>query len=162
MPQVFSLDKINFIKRISDIPEYNWETTDKLSNESNANNLVFDIRKLPAKHYSYPFHFHHNSEELFYIIKGEATFRSLENKKIVKEGDIVFMESGEKGAHQLYNHSDNECVYLDLRTKNNVDIVEYPDSNKINFMPQYEVFDKEKGKVDYFYGEENPNKFWED
>ncbi len=160
MPRIFEMNELNFVNKEAKTDDYIWETTNKLSDEVNAKNIVFDIRKLAPKKYSYPFHFHHNAEELFYIISGEATLRTNESKKIVKEGDIVFMEIGATGAHQLYNHSDSLCIYLDLRTKNNIDIVEYPDSNKINFMPQFEVFNKESGKANYFDGEENPKDFW--
>jgi uncharacterized cupin superfamily protein len=161
MPKIFTLEKLDFIKKETSIEEYKWETTNKLGDEVNSQNLVFDIRKLFPNTYSFPFHFHHNSEELFYIIEGEATLRTQESKRIVKKGDIVFMEIGATGAHQLYNHSDAICVYLDLRTKNKIDIVEYPDSNKINFMPQFELFDKQNGKVNYYDGEENPKLFWD-
>jgi uncharacterized cupin superfamily protein len=45
--------------------------------------------------------------------EGEATPRSPEGFQKVCEGDIVFLEEGAKGAHQLYNHVDSPCIYLE-------------------------------------------------
>jgi hypothetical protein len=50
----------------------------------------------------------------------------------LSEGDIVFFEMGEKGARQLYNHTEQPCRFLDMQTNNGIDVCEYPDSEKIN------------------------------
>jgi uncharacterized cupin superfamily protein len=159
MPQVFSISQLELSKRNVPVEEYNWDTTQRLSNTVSAKNLIFDIRKLHAGKYSFAYHFHHNSEELFYIIDGEATLRTNKGTRIVKQGDIVFCEIGAEGAHQLYNHSDKDCLYLDLRTNIGIDIAEYPDSNKMMLLPQYEMMDKSP-QVPYYKGEENPAEIW--
>jgi uncharacterized cupin superfamily protein len=66
---------------------------------------------------------------------------------------------GETGAHQFFNHNDEPCTYLDIRTLIGIDVVEYPDSGKINVMPGFEVFEK-SSRVDYFKGEENILEKW--
>jgi len=81
--------------------------------------------------------------------------------EIVTKGDIVFIEMGETGAHQFYNHTTEPCSYLDVRTLYGIDVVEYPDSGKINIIPTIEVFEK-KSRVDYFKGEEDIVKKWEE
>ena len=80
--------------------------------------------------------------------------------EIVKSGDIIFFEAGESGAHQLYNHTDEPCVFLDVRTYIGHDICEYPDSNKIIIVPNGETFKRDE-QHDYFEGEEHIDKIWE-
>jgi uncharacterized cupin superfamily protein len=66
---------------------------------------------------------------------------------------------GESGAHQLYNHTDQPCRFLDIRTHNGLDVCEYPDSGKINILPYREVFQSED-QVEYFKGEDRVKEQW--
>jgi uncharacterized cupin superfamily protein len=122
-------------------------------------NLNFDIRRLDPGRFSAPYHFHVYAEELFLIMSGSATLRTPDGTEIVNSGDLMFFEKGETGAHQLYNHTDEPCVFLDIRTYLGYDLCEYPDSNKILIAPSMEVFDK-NAQVSYFSGEENPKGKW--
>jgi uncharacterized cupin superfamily protein len=123
-------------------------------------NLNFDLRQLNPGEYSAPYHFHRYAEELFMITSGSATLRTNEGKEIVNAGDLIFFEMGETGAHQLYNHSQEPCIYLDIRTFIGYDVCEYPDSNKILLAPSFEIFSKDT-MVKYFKGEENVRDKWQ-
>lgn len=125
----------------------------------NPDNLNFDIRQLNPGQYSAPYHFHRYAEELFVIISGSATLRTPEGLEVVNCGDVIFFEKGETGSHQLYNHSDDPCTYLDIRTYFGYDIAEYPDSKKILLAPSYEIFETEK-QARYFEGEEDIKEKW--
>lgn len=72
---------------------------------------------------------------------------------------MIFLEKGKSGAHQLYNHTSEVCVYLDIRTYVGYDIAEYPDSDKILIAPTMEVY-KNDSQVDYFEGEKNIKDKW--
>ena len=115
----------------------------------NPENLIFDLRQLNSDEYSTPYHFHRFAEELFMIISGSATLRTPNGLDIVNKGDLIFFEKGEAGAHQLYNHTTDICVYLDIRTYFGYDIAEYPDSDKILLAPSFEIFNKNT-QADYF------------
>jgi len=80
--------------------------------------------------------------------------------KIVNKGEIVFFETGESGVHQFFNHSDDPCIYLDIKTTIGIDIVEYPDSGKVNISPYSLIFEKQT-QVDYNKGEDNVRKIWD-
>ncbi len=121
--------------------------------------LNFDIRQLNPGQYSAPYHFHRYAEELFMIVSGSATLRTPDGLEVVNCGDLVFFETGETGAHQLYNHTEEGCIYLDVRTFIGFDVCEYPDSNKLLIAPSFEVF-KQKANVEYFEGEENILEKW--
>jgi len=125
----------------------------------NPENLNFDIRQLNPGEFCSAYHFHRYAEELFLIISGSATLRTPTGLEIVKSGDLAFFEKGETGAHQLYNHSTEPCIYLDIRTYIGHDICEYPDSNKIFIIPTSEIFQKDSN-IGYFDGEENIVEKW--
>jgi uncharacterized cupin superfamily protein len=122
-------------------------------------NLNFDLRQLNPNQYSTPYHFHRFAEELFMIISGSATLRTPNGLEIVNSGDLIFFEMGETGAHQVYNHTTETCVYLDIRTSIGYDVCEYPDSNKLLIAPSFEIFNKDS-KLKYFEGEENIRDKW--
>ena len=79
--------------------------------------------------------------------------------ELVSAGDLIFFEMGESGAHQLYNHTDESCTFLDIRTFIGYDVCEYPDSNKILLAPSFEIFET-SAQVGYFKGEENVAENW--
>jgi uncharacterized cupin superfamily protein len=126
---------------------------------SKSKYLHFDIKSLFPGKFSYPYHFHRNAEELFIILEGEATLRSPEGYQTISKGDIIFFEVGPPGTHQIYNHSDEQLIYIDIRTKANIDVCEYPDSGKINILPALDIFE-EGSKVPYYSGEEGVKNQW--
>ena len=125
----------------------------------NPENLNFDLRQLNPDEFSTPYHFHRYAEELFMILSGAATLRTPNGMEIVNSGDLLFFEKGETGAHQLYNHTTEPCIYLDIRTYIGYDIAEYPDSNKILLAPSFEIFNKD-AQPGYFDGEKNIKDKW--
>jgi uncharacterized cupin superfamily protein len=159
MPKIFRKEKLEFQKKPSRVPEYEWNVSPRLGRLVNSKYLEFYVVSLDAGKYSFPYHYHRAAEELFMVISGDATLRTPEGFHPVSQGDIIFFEEGSTGAHQLYNHSDSPCVYLDLRTTVGVDVCEYPDSQKINILPFMEVFER-VSKVDYYKGEEEPASKW--
>lgn len=136
-----------------------WTDISRIKQGVNPENLHFDLRKLNPGQYSAPYHFHRFAEELFMIISGSATLRTPNGLEIVKSGDLLFFEKGESGAHQLYNHTQEPCLFLDIRTYLGFDVCEYPDSDKLLIAPSMEVFSNETS-VDYFKGEENITEKW--
>lgn len=122
--------------------------------------LNFDLRKLNPHQYNAPYHFHRYAEEMFLILSGTATLRTSSGLEVVNDGDILFFEAGENGAHQLYNHSDAPCTYLDMRSYIGHDVCEYPDSDKIILVPNGETFSRSE-QHSYFDGETEVDKIWE-
>lgn len=145
-------NKIEGFKLLSDIS--------RIRKGINPENLNFDLRQLNPEQYSAPYHFHRYAEELFVLISGSATLRTPNGLEIVNAGDLMFFEKGETGAHQLYNHTSEPCIYLDIRTYIGYDVCEYPDSDKILLAPSFEIF-KTEAQVKYFEGEENIRDIWE-
>jgi len=144
-------DKIDNFRLYSDVS--------RIKKGIKPQNLNFDLRLLNPGQYSAPYHFHRFAEELFMIISGSVTLRTPNGLEVVDSGDLIFFEMGETGAHQLYNHTSETCVYLDIRTFIGYDVCEYPDSNKLLIAPAFEIFNKDS-KLKYFEGEENIQDKW--
>jgi uncharacterized cupin superfamily protein len=159
MPRVFHTRDLKFEKKKSQLPEFAWQTSPRLAKLANAGQLEFDIRSLDPDCFSFPFHFHRAAEELFLILSGEGTLRTPEGFHKIAAGDLIFFERGERGAHQLYNHSDVPCIYLDIRTTVGIDVCEYPDSGKLAILPMLEVFEN-RSRVRYYQGEANVREKW--
>jgi uncharacterized cupin superfamily protein len=132
----------------------------KIKKGINPKNLNFDLRQLNPGQYAFAYHFHRYAEELFMIISGSVTLRTPKGLEVIESGDLIFFEMGASGAHQLYNHTTEPCIYLDIRTFIGFDVCEYPDSNKILLAPLDEIFDK-NAQLNYFDGEENVQNKWE-
>lgn len=122
--------------------------------------LNFDLRRLDPREYNAAYHFHRYAEELFVIMRGSSTLRTPRGIETVEEGDMIFFEAGENGAHQLYNHTDEPCIYLDLRSYIGHDVCEYPDSDKIIIVPGGETFRRSE-QYPYFDGETDVEHIWE-
>jgi len=146
-------NKIDNYKILSDIS--------KTKKGINPKYLNFDLRQLNPGQYSAPYHFHRYAEELFMIVSGTAKLRTPNGIEIVNSGDLIFFEADETGAHQLYNHTSEVCVFLDIRTFIGFDLCEYPDSNKILIAPSKEVYKKDS-QINYFEGEENIDEKWKE
>jgi len=145
--------KIDNYRLLSDIT--------RVKNGINPKNLIFDLRLLNPGQFSAPYHFHRYAEELFMVLSGSMTLRTPKGLEIVTNGDLVFFEMGETGAHQFFNPNNEACTYLDIRTFVGHDICEYPDSGKILIAPSMEIFNKES-VVEYFDGEENILGKWDE
>jgi uncharacterized cupin superfamily protein len=161
MATVFHVADLELKKWQDRVEEFSWHTSEKLGETVGSKYLRFDVRSLDPGKYSYPYHFHRAAEELFIILSGEATLRSPGGFQRVSRGDLLFFEEGPSGAHQLHNHTALPCVYVDICTIHGIDVCEYPDSGKINILPQRDIFEA-SSRVNYFKGEEHVADKWRD
>lgn len=159
MPEIIHTRELTFEERSARLPEFTWHTSPRLRELVGSQFLQFDVRSLDSGKFSFPYHFHRAAEELFLILSGTATLRSPDGFQPVDEGDLLFFEAGPSGAHQLYNHSDAPCQYLDIRTATGIDVCEYPDSGKLLILPSRETFRKDD-RADYYQGEEQVKEYW--
>lgn len=162
MATILKSDQREFQESPNKIDNYRIFTdVSRIKKELNPENLNFDLRQLNPDQYSTPYHFHRFAEELFMIISGSATLRTPNGLEIVTSGDLIFFEKGQTGAHQLYNHTKEKCVYLDIRTYIGYDVAEYPDSDKMLIAPTFEIFNK-ASQANYFDGEKDIKNKWKE
>lgn len=161
MAKVFNGDNLEFRMKDSPLPEFIWGTSQNLSKEVDSQQMHFDIRILEPDKYSYPYHYHRNAEEMIVVMSGNIMMRTPEGLSEINEGDVVFFEKGSKGAHQFYNHTDKPCKYLDIRIKVDLDVCDYPDTGKVNILPDRDMFYKTH-PAEYFEGEDKVSDKWEE
>ena len=77
------------------------------------------------------YHFHHGSEELLLVLRGEPTVRLYDGDRQLHEGDVVSLPRGPKGGHQLRNESEDVVRILIVSTNADPDVAEYPETGKI-------------------------------
>ena len=89
--------------------------------------------EVPVGKYAFGYHYHDQSEEIFYIVSGTGKLRYVYGEKPVKAGDMLCFPTGEKGAHVLSNTSETEkLVFVDFDVKSSkTDIVTLPDIGKM-------------------------------
>ena len=98
MARIFNAETIDYEEKRAPIPAFSWHTSAALSDALGAKQLDLFIRSLDPGKYSYPYHFHRNSEELFVILSGKAKLRTPEGISELGQGDIVFFEQGARGS----------------------------------------------------------------
>jgi len=160
MPKIFKLSEQKFTSRGAELPEFDMLSSERLSQIAGAQRIVFDFRSLGPDKFSFPYHFHHNAEELFYIISGRCSLRTPNGITEVEAGDLIHFECGAEGGHQMYNHTNETCTYLDIRTFSGADIAEYPDSNKLAVAaPLVRIFEQSSA-TKYLKGEDKVREIW--
>lgn len=86
------------------------------------------------------FHFHHGSEELLVVLRGQPTLRTLGEERRLEEGEVVHFASGPDGAHEIRNDTDQAVRYVVAGTRVSPEIVEYPDLKKVTGQSRHGIF----------------------
>ena len=108
-----------------------------------------------------PYHFHHGGEELLIVLRGTPTLRAPEGERELKEGEVVHFARGAEGAHQVSNRSGEVVRYVIAASQGQLEIIEYPDSDKVASMARTEssaggplfTINRLADAVDYWDGE---------
>lgn len=136
-------------------PDYHFDEYE-ITRRSDFDQLhVSIIEILPGKS-AYPFHYHENNSEIFYILEGQGKLKTKDSEKRVEKGDFIVMPKGEKGVHKLTNTSKTEKLkYIDYQTTNSPDVIKYPEFKKVGIVLHNESSDFycEDSSVDYYKGE---------
>jgi uncharacterized cupin superfamily protein len=120
-----------------------------------AQQCVVNIYEIPPMKSAFPYHYHHNNEETFYIISGHGILRTPYGDRAVSAGDLLFFPANAQGAHKLTNSSTTmNLVYIDFDTANDIDVTVYPDSGKIGIWgKEINQIHRIQDHVDYYDGE---------
>jgi len=151
------------IKRnINDIQASHQNTHERFEYHKKDLVMYDEAKWMKLSHYSippgksnYPYHYHAQNEEIFYILSGNGIVKTPKGDVAVSEGDVIYFPPDESGAHRLTNTSDSEMlIYLDVDTKHRPDVCLYPETNKIGIygdgIRQIHKTDK---CIDYYDGE---------
>jgi uncharacterized cupin superfamily protein len=96
-----------------------------------ARKLGYRVSTLPPGQYFCPLHGHAREEEMFFVLDGEPSVRTLAGTVRCRKGDFIALPVGESGTHQLLNESDAPATVLLLARTEAFDACYYPDSDKL-------------------------------
>ncbi|MDQ6933646.1 MAG: cupin domain-containing protein [Candidatus Eremiobacteraeota bacterium] len=96
-----------------------------------ARKLGYRVSTLQPGHRFCPLHNHAREEELFFVLDGEPSVRTLSGNLRCRKGDFVALPVGESGTHQLLNESEAPATVLLLARTEEVEACYYPDSDKL-------------------------------
>ena len=122
------------------------------------------IEVAPGKR-AFPYHNHLGIDEAFVILSGTGTYRFGDRELPITAGDVCSApRGGADVAHQIINSGDAPLRYLGISSRQDPDVVEYPDSGKYAAMaiwPGTSFFDahlkvvgRKEDTLDYWDGED--------
>ena len=97
-----------------------------------ARQLGYNLTVLPPGKVQCPFHSHRAEEEMFLILEGEGELRFGDRRYPLRRHDVIACPTGgPEVAHQIVNTGQGDLRYLALSTLAEVEVCEYPDSDKV-------------------------------
>jgi len=127
---IMNLDEVKF----DDVEENGRYTSSRaqISSHIGAKQLGYNLTVLPPGKVQCPFHCHHAEEEMFLILEGEGELRFGYQRYPVRKHDVIACPTGgAEVAHQIVNTGTTTMRYLSLSTKAELEVCEYPDSQKV-------------------------------
>ncbi len=110
-----------------------------------------------------PLHAHAREEELFFVLEGEPSVRTLAGTVRCRKGDFIALPVGESGTHQLVNESGAPATVILLARNEDVEACYYPDSDKLLVDTDAPLKNDLRSlmvaaspQLDYFHGEDPP------
>ncbi len=106
----------------------------RLGQETGGSAIGCNWFEVPPGRTAFPCHYHCANEEALFVLEGNGTLRIGQDEVEVGPGDYVSFPVGPEHAHQLLNRGTAPLRYLCFSTMNKVEVVGYPDSNKLGAM----------------------------
>ena len=158
-----NLDQLEFLDERSERPEQppQFSCRDaEVGFAIGARKLGYRVSTLDPGVRFCPLHAHAREEELFLVLDGEPSVRTLSGTIRCRKGDFIALPVGVSGTHQLLNESDAPATILLLARNETFEACYYPDSDKLLVdMPAPLVAGRESlliaasPDLDYFHGE---------
>ena len=160
MPKPFvNLDEVEF----TDVEENGYYTSKRaqFSAGIGARKLGYNLTELPPGKAQCPFHSHRAEEEMFLILEGEGELRFGDQRYSIRKHDVIACPTGGSDlAHQIINTGHTTMRYLALSNRADVEVCEYPDSNKVAIYadepPALRKMFRGETTVGYYDREKNP------
>lgn len=124
-----------------------------------ARRLGYRVSTLEPGQRFCPLHSHAAEEELFFVIDGTPSVRTLSGTIRCRKGDFVALPVGETGTHQLLNESAAPATVLLLARTEEIEACYYPDSDKLLVDMKTPIEGRPSimvaahPELDYFHGE---------
>jgi uncharacterized cupin superfamily protein len=109
---------------------------------------------------AYPYHAHLTEEEIIVVMRGRPSLRTPEGWRDLVEGEVVVFPTGERGAHQIVNNTDETVRFLAFSNSGEPEIVIQIDAGKVGAFERpadgggMKLWFREADAVEYFHGVE--------
>jgi uncharacterized cupin superfamily protein len=114
------------------------------------------VYELPPGQAICPYHYEVGEEEWLLVLAGNPTLRHPQGSERLDPWDVAFFPKGSKGAHGVYNKTEETVRVLMFSTVVVPTATVYPDSDKVGIWtgdPEADVIVRRDSKVGYFDGE---------
>jgi uncharacterized cupin superfamily protein len=134
----------------------------RVGRQAGARRLGLSLWEVPPGQAAYPYHFHLSEEELLVVLEGRPSMRDPRGWRELQEGDVLAFPTGEEGAHQLVNRTQETVRFLAVSTAGAPDVVVQPDSDKVGAFERrpdgggMRLWFRRSDQVGYWEGEEPP------
>ena len=117
-----------------------------------AERLGYGATRLAKGEVFCPYHWHTREEELFVVLRGTPTLRTVRGTFGLRPGDCVAFSTDARGAHALSNEAEEEALVLLIANTDPGDACFYPDSRKF-VVEATDTLVRDNPQLDYFDGE---------
>lgn len=122
-----------------------------------GDHLGASLYALPPQQTTFPYHYELGNDELLVVIAGSPVVRTPDGERELGPGDCIYFPSGEAGAHQVINRTDNEVRVLLVSSFANMPrAAVQPDSGKM--MVRWGLADDERA----WFPLEAAADYWDD
>jgi uncharacterized cupin superfamily protein len=80
---------------------------------------------------AYPYHVHLTEEEIIVVLSGRPSLRTPDGWRDLVEGEVVVFPTGERGAHQIVNKTDETIRFVAFSNSGAPEIVLQVDADKV-------------------------------
>ncbi len=126
---------------------YRWRGS-RLGKAIGAELIGGSLYRLDDGERTFPYHFHHGTEEWLLVVDGSPVVRTPEGERVLRAGDVLCFPVGPAGGHQVRGPG----TVLIVSASHAPETVEYPDSGKLGVRPPGKIF-RTSDAVDYWEGE---------
>jgi len=123
---VKNLEEVQEELHYLDAPAENYRSRRRLGKATGAERLGVNYSRLRAGQVSSRFHYHAVEEEFILVLSGRASLRYGDATYELRPGDAVSLKPGSP-PHQLRNDFQEECIYVEIGTRDSEDSITYPE-----------------------------------
>jgi uncharacterized cupin superfamily protein len=99
----------------------------RLGDAGGLSDFGVNLMTLPPGGWSSQRHWHSHEDELVYVLEGELTLIEDGGETVLRAGDCAAFPKGTGNGHHLVNRSSAEAVFLDVGSRNPIDVATYSD-----------------------------------
>ena len=102
-----------------------------LARPAGAREIGASVYELAPGASGFNLHAHYGNEELFVVLRGRPTLRTLNGEEALEPGDVVACPRGREGTHTIANRSQEPALVLAVSTANSPDVVIYGEAGTV-------------------------------